>query len=446
MQRVLWTKGLLLSPQHLQAQDRFLEDLLEFRLSSLTYCPWGFKRLEIDREALTGGALSIARAEGILPDGLLFDVPDSDPPPRPLVLEDQWEPDMEALEVVLALPERKSSGLNVAGEAGGDTRYRAEVMLLRDENTGLQEKPVQVARKNFSLLAGSRRGDRSTRLPVARIQQSSAGEFVLDPHFVPPVVDVTASPYLQSLLRGLVENLSARSSALGEMRGQRSKGLADFGVADIANFWLLYTVNAHLPVLRHLYETRRGHPADVFESLLNLGGALTTFSPKLSPRDLPGYEHSNLEACFTSLDAMIRELLDTVVPARHASLPLARTSPSIYATAIDQERFLDAPQIFLAVQAEVDESDLTQRAPHLFKVGSGGRIDSLIGQALPGVGLRHIPRPPSALPVKLDYHYFELDRTGTEWTAVRTARNLAVYVPTEFPSPRIELVVLLPRE
>ena len=40
MQPVLWTKGVLLSPQHFQTQDRFLEDLLEFQLSTLAFCPW----------------------------------------------------------------------------------------------------------------------------------------------------------------------------------------------------------------------------------------------------------------------------------------------------------------------------------------------------------------------------------------------------------------------
>jgi hypothetical protein len=52
MQKVLWTKGTLLTPQHLQAQDRFLEDLVGFQLSSLAFFPWGFSRLEIDPEAL----------------------------------------------------------------------------------------------------------------------------------------------------------------------------------------------------------------------------------------------------------------------------------------------------------------------------------------------------------------------------------------------------------
>src|SRR4030095_17192961 len=49
LQPVLWTKGVLLSPQHLQLQDRFFEDSLNFQLSSLTFSPWGLLRLAVAR-------------------------------------------------------------------------------------------------------------------------------------------------------------------------------------------------------------------------------------------------------------------------------------------------------------------------------------------------------------------------------------------------------------
>src|SRR5216110_1592343 len=71
LQPVLWTRGVLLAPQHLQTQDRFLEDCMQFRLSALTYCRWGFQRLEIDEEALATGEVRLLSAAGIFPDGLL---------------------------------------------------------------------------------------------------------------------------------------------------------------------------------------------------------------------------------------------------------------------------------------------------------------------------------------------------------------------------------------
>jgi len=142
LQPVLWTKGVLLNPQHLQTQDRFLEDLIEFQLSNLSVFPWGFSRLELDREALAGGAVAVSSAAGIFPDGLLFDMPMADPPPAPRPLEGCWEPDQTSLEVYLAIPDYRPGGYNVSAPARDrNTRYAAEVLLRRDENTGLAEKP-----------------------------------------------------------------------------------------------------------------------------------------------------------------------------------------------------------------------------------------------------------------------------------------------------------------
>ena len=84
LQPVIWTKGTFLSPQHLQLQDRFLENVLQFELENLAFRPWGFRSLEISQEGLAGGTFGISSASGIFPDGLLFDIPASDaaPPAR----------------------------------------------------------------------------------------------------------------------------------------------------------------------------------------------------------------------------------------------------------------------------------------------------------------------------------------------------------------------------
>jgi type VI secretion system protein ImpJ len=445
MQPVLWTKGVVLTPQHLQTQDRFLEDLLEFQLSTLTYCPWGFQRLEIDREALAGGSLAIATASGILPDGLLFDIPNADPPPPPKLLEGAWDADQSALDVYLAIPEHRPGGYNVSLAPGErQTRYLAEVLLRRDENTGLAEKPLQVARKNFRLLVGSESLEGSSALRIAQVTRSSTGDYQLDPRFVPPLIDIGASDYLLAINRRLVELLTTKSNALSGMRRQRNQGLADFTVADVANFWLLYTANTYLPQLHHLFETRRGHPAGLYSAMVALGGALTTFSTTVQPQHLPAYDHENLGGCFAALDEKVRELLETVVPTNHVSLPLTLTPSGVYATAIDQERYLAATQMYLAIRAEGGHPELLRQVPRLVKVSSGDRLDRLIKQALPGMSLTHVPRAPSAVPVKVNYHYFQLARTGAEWEAVRSARNLAAYVPAEFPSPQLELVLVLP--
>ena len=71
-------------------------------------------------------------------------------------------------------------------------------------------------------------------------------------------------------------------------------------------------------------------------------------------------------------------------------------------------------------------------------------MERLIRHALPGLPLRYAPAPPGSMPVKLEYQYFQLERSGSDWDAIRTARNLAAYVPSDFPEAQLELVVLLP--
>jgi type VI secretion system protein ImpJ len=446
LQPVVWTKGTFLSPQHLQLQDRFLENLLQFHLENLSFRPWGFRSLQIGQEGLAAGAFGISSASGLLPDGLLFDIPNSDAAPAPRQLADCFEPDQTAADFYLAIPHYRDRGLNVAGPAhGGGARYRAEVELFRDENSGLSEKPVQVARKNLRLLAEGEALDGYSALRVARVLRTEAGTFHPDPHFVPPLIDFNASDYLVSIARRLVEILTARSSGIASMRRQKNQTLADFTAADIANFWLLYTVNTAFPVFRHLFETRGGHPEALYAAMTSLAGALTTFSTNIHPRDLPAYDHDELGACFTELDEKLRLLLETVIPTNFVSLPLKLIQPSIYATAIDNDKYLINTKMYLAIGAEASQAEIVSKTPELVKVCSASHIDHLVRQALPGVPLTYVAQPPSAIPVKLNYQYFSLSQSGVAWESVGRARNLAAYVPGDLPNPQLELIILLPQ-
>ena len=131
-----------------------------------------------------------------------------------------------------------------------------------------------------------------------------------------------------AVARRLVEILAARSTTLSSTRRQKNQSLAEFGIADVASFWLLYTINTYLPQFRHLYETKRGHPSDLYTAMLALAGALTTFSQTIHPRDLPVYQHDDLGACFSRLDEIVRELLETVVPSSTVSSKIGGIKPS----------------------------------------------------------------------------------------------------------------------
>ncbi len=448
MQPVLWTKGVLLSPQHLQVQDRFLEDLLAFRLTSIAAWRWGFSQLTLDTEALAEGMIGLDSAQGVFPDGLTFDVPTADAAPAARDLTEVFsaDPDVREGYVHLAISEWRHGGTNVGMQPGTGARFDAEMIYRRDDTTGESEKPILVGRKNLRLIGEEERIEGLLTLPVARLIRDESGEIRADPAFVPPVVSHAASPHLVSLNRRLLEIMAARSSTLKGMRRQRNEFLADFSQSDVASFWLLYTINSHLPLIRHFLDSAEGHPIEMFRAWSALAGALTTFSPDVSPGDLPAYDHRNLQGCFERLEDLIQTLLATVVPSTHVALPLRPTQPNIQATALDDERYLGATEMYLALKSEIPADELAIRVPQLVKVSSGDRVELLIRQALPGLGLRHVVDPPGSLPIKLDYQYFRMDRTGGEWEAVRRSRNIAVYLPSDFPAAEGEVVLLLPRK
>src|SRR6185437_10338999 len=419
------------------------EDTLRFLSGALSFRNWGFSTLQLDAAGLVQGRLSVTQASGIFPDGLMLDMPSCDAPPASRTLEDCFPQGSITCAFFLAVPQDRPGGLNVALQRGGiATRFYSELQMLRDENSSGIEKPVSLARKNLQILAENENLEGSVLLPLAQVERTEAGGYRLDPKYVPPLLNVKANELLTGILRGEIETLVSRSSQLAGSRRQRNQSLADFSASDIANFWLLYTINSQLPVLRHLLDSTQVHPEALFLHLLSLAGSLTTFSSKIEPRDLPRYEHESLGPCFLPLDAAIVELLDTVVPSNFVALPLKPLRDSIYAAAIDKDSYFENSRAYLAIAADTGEADLIARTPALAKACSATHIEQLIRQALPGLKLTHVPVPPRAIPVKLRYQYFSVERNGPVWEAVTRARNFAVYAPGDIPNPEMELIFL----
>ncbi len=443
---VIWSKGTFLTPQHLQLQDRFIEDTLEFQLQALQFRPWGFTAIAIDQEKLVEGQFVLSRATGLFPGGLPFDIPASDAAPDAKPVTGFFDAEQPTLDIYLAVPEYRDCGLNISlSQKNTAARYVAEMEVFRDENTGTGEKSVQVARKNLRLLAQGENLEGTSKLRIARIERTSVGTFRLAQAFVPPLLSLGASDYLVSLLRGLIEVLHAKSSALAGLRREKNQSLADFTASDIANFWLLYTINSHTPRFGHLYHGKKGHPEELYSAMLELAGSLTAFSSKVQPRDLPPYNHDDLGACLTKLNDDVRALLETVVSTNVVSLPLKLVQSSVYATALADDRYLQGTRMYLAMAAENPKADLIRKVPQLVKVCSATHLEHLVRQALPGMTLLHQPAPPAGIPIKLNYEYFSLNQTGGAWEAVQRARNLAAYVPSDFTEPHLELIILLPQ-
>jgi type VI secretion system protein ImpJ len=444
LQPVIWSKGIFLSPQHLQAQERFVEDSARFYLDCLNSKSWGFIELQIDAKALSEGTFSITHATGVFPDALAIEVPASDLPPPARVLADCFRDGRSSCMFYLAIPQYLQGGMNVSLDRGRvSTRFLSHLQMVRDENSGATEKPVNVARKNLQILAEGENIEGSVVLGCARVTRSQVGIFQLDSTYVPPLLNVHGSAALKRILSGIVEVLVTRGSQLSGSRRQRNQSLADFSSSDVANFWLLYTINTHLPGLRHFLESTNVSPEKLFSDMSELAGALTAFSSKIDPRDLPTYDHQQLGVCFAELDRLIRLMLETVVPSNFVALPLKLLRDTIYATSIDKDAYFEGSRFYLSVTADIQDADIIDRCPKLLKVCSATQVETLVQRALPGLRLQYVATPPRTLPVKLRHHYFAIEQSGPLWDSIRRARNFAVWAPADMLNPQMELAILL---
>jgi type VI secretion system protein ImpJ len=304
-----------------------------------------------------------------------------------------------------------------------------------------------VGRKNIELRLDTEPTSDLVTLPIARITRSGSGQFVFDPAFIPPCVEISASDPLMALLGRLIEILEDKSSRFSRTAsGGKERSWAEFSTREIANFWLLHTVNSALAPLRHHYLTKRGHPEELYREMLRLGGALCTFAFESHPSSLPLYDHRDLEKSFGGLDHHIRTHLETIVPTQYIEIPLVKRADYFYEGKVADQRVLDRSRWIFSVRSAISEPELIARTPQLVKLCSKQFVPQLVNRALPGLALTHLPVPPSAIPVRADCQYFSVSRTGPCWDHIVQTREIGLYVPGDLPAPSLELLVVLEQQ
>lgn len=446
LSRVVWSEGMYLGPHHFQAQSRYFEDSIHFAASALWFAGYGLAGCGLDGEALRNGTLSVLHARGILPDGLSFHMPECDALPPARNIAELFPPTRDKVGVLLAIPAHKPGGVNCEVAAAAQApaaRYVAESREVYDETTGRDEKPVQFGRKNFALFLDEEMPEGAVGLPVARITRDGSGNFVFDPDFIPPCTHIGASERLMRLLGRLIGILEEKSAAMSAAGSAAGRSWSEYSTRDIAQFWLLHTVNSALAPLRQLNAARRVHPEELFVQLLRLGGALCTFAIESYPRALPLYDHLKLDECFGALDHHIRTHLETVVPTNVVSIPLRKVSDYFYEGDVTDQRCLDNSRWIFSIRAPIGEVDLIAKTPPLVKICSKLFVPKLVEKALPGMRMAHLPVPPSAVSTRVDAQYFSVSKGGPCWDHIVQTRQVGVYVPGELPDPTLELLVVL---
>jgi type VI secretion system protein ImpJ len=444
LSRVVWSEGMYLSPHHFQTQSRYFEDSIAFLTASLWHEPWGLLHLELDEKAIRNGTAAVLHATGVFPDGLTFEIPDSDPPPPARNLLDVFPPTDPALPLYLTVPVRRDDGFDCDPAATPNGRRFSRMQrLLRDETNGVDEREIELGQKNIRLSTEAELDASVLSIPIARVLRDGRGHLVYDEEFIPACLRINAIEPLLLLLKRLLDAIGEKSATV--LRSARRAGRFEAGTSalDVANYWFLHALHSAIAPLQHVIATRHPHPEDVYVELARLAGSLCTFSVDSDPRQLPVYDHRNPGPAFRGLDAHIRRHLEIVVPSNTVTLEFHPVEPYIQAADVRDERCLRRARWIFGIRSSLGEADLMRKVPQLVKVCSARFVPELVKRAVPGMTLTHLPVPPTAIRAEADMQYFAVETTGPCWEHILQTRSVGIYIPGEIARPVFEMTVIV---
>ena len=217
--RVIWSEGLFLQPQHFQQQERYFERYVETRCQPLVAHSWGFTELEFERDLLSIGKLGLRGVAGVFPDGTPFRMPEDDPLPSPIDIG----ADVRDQIVYLAVPLRRTGERAIARGNEADDLVRHDIRELQARNVASNSGDaavIEVGALRTRLLLASEATEPYACLPLAHIVECRADkQVVLDDSFIPTVLHARAAKRLATLTTELLGLFHQRGEALGSSRG-----------------------------------------------------------------------------------------------------------------------------------------------------------------------------------------------------------------------------------
>lgn len=443
-QRVVWSEGLLIGPQHLQQLDLYHERLLGMRLAALTPLPWGVVGLEVDSATLSSGQFKLQRLHAVLPDGTVLALDAGDPElPAQRRVDGHFPPGQSALDVFVALPREREGIDNYAEGQSSGARFRVARREVRDASAPERRSEVAFGQRNASVLFGGEAQSDYVVLKIAELGRDQSGRLFLMDAYVPPCTRIAAAPFLLAGVRRLLEAMNNRRRALNDARRQSAQtNSVEWNAMDVTRYLLLSTINSYLPLLDHYLDTADQAPRALYLTLTQLAGQLATFAADADPAELPKFAYRDLGGTFEALFARITALLFATVPTHCISLPLRCGDDGIYATALGDERLRSCERFLLAVQTDLPERQVATQLPTFAKIAAASEIQALVRAATPGATVEVNHRPPGEVPVRAGQVYFDIATQNAYWKRAEQERELAVYLPPFFEPTRTQLLLL----
>jgi type VI secretion system protein ImpJ len=392
--------GQTLLPEHLRAQEESLVADATLRFRSRGLPPYGIARLKWNDMLIAEGVLSIQALTMIMNSGLLLDVP--------------------------ANAAASPFNLNAPGAAVVPVYCH----VMRDDAPEAEPGEISsfhgdnvIARSIRQLILSFERTWQNAleTIKLAEFEKDPDGIWRLSSDFIPPLLEVGASPFLKVELEELAQMLESFHYKLTqEIAASYLSGDSLLSAKSCLKEVLIFK-----RFLANLFSQIHCHPYYVVEELTKLYTEVC-FYRNVAPESIATpYDHDRLAAAFKRLLASVQEQMH-MVQKRATYLPF-ELRDGVYRIALPKEA-REAKEVYLLVQ-----KDQVNRAAPVkdLKMGCLSRLPLIHKLALQGIPFKKIDRPPFQHTFGPEVDIFQI-LSGEEWDHALRELSAAFY-----SSPRI---------
>lgn len=386
--RVLWQMGQALLPEHFYAQEQSLREELNLRARLLRAPFWGVGSLAWDGFQLLRGIVSVQELTLVLPSGTLVDVPGNTAP---------------TFVNLKAAGRRAEVYVHLQGD------FDAVSLGARGEPT---EEGIERVVQKIELSTSPFSDTSAQSFKLAEFESGPDGTWSLLDDYVPPLLQVGASPFLESHLRRVEGVARALRQALVDEIHERYLAAEGNATGRLA----LRGVFALQGLLADLRAGVLPHPHDLFSALRSLHVDVCLHrdvSPTEAERP---YVHEDLAGCLSALIGRLEEQAQL----RGSAVPYVEFVRRDGLLACELGRDVRrAKDVFLLVQkAQVSARVDLGRA----KLAAESRLHAVYERALRGIPFRRLEEPPFQHGLSSTVEFYAVS-PGEEWDhAVREGK------------------------
>lgn len=420
---VHWSEGMFLRPHHLQAGQRWLENVVRAGLDAARPYAWGFLSLDIADEPLEKFTVRLDSCVARLSDGTWLHVPEN-AVVEPLDIEAALDAARGPVDIFLGVPLMQAVRANTVSlehpeRTEGTPRFEPHAITRRDENTGENPQPVYVRRVRARLFAvGADMTGYETLRVGAIVRTDRPGAIPeVDERGAGPLLAIQADAGLSGMLSSMADQIEAKNEVLAREAREHRMLFTDGVAANTEHLLKLHALNEARSLFAALMQSPVLHPFDVFVTMARLIGHMSVFHDALTPADVPRYDHDRPGDSLFAMKARIEVLLDAMRPMAYVARPFVRKRDNQNREGLEVEldrKWID-DNLDLFVGFNSDEMDVNELERHIYgklnlKLASPTRAPRIANIAVRGLKLDVKEVPAGTLPRRQGLHYFRISK------------------------------------